>query len=359
MKGKMLVIPSILLVLALILGMGIIGCEEEPAPEPEPTPAPEPEPTPTPEPEPEPEPEPKPAAFTLSNLSIQPTEVYIMEDVTISVLVSNTGDLEGSHEVAVKVGKFFLPSQEVTLEGGAKQTVTFTTRRNTAGTFAVTAADMSGTFTVKEPPPPPEPEPGPAAAVISWEEAINYIDEEVTVCGPIIDTLDIGTDFLLGMGTSIMEVSSVGIQINPSLVGDLPDDKYVGQEICVSGTPYVNPNGGASIIVTDLSQISLPGEAAGEPAAGIPWEEVKDHIGEIITATGPIIDIMVYEGDTVLGMGVSIYESTTVGIQLDGDDPAYEEYVGKTITVTGTVVMNPYGGGNIDVDDPSTIVVVE
>ncbi len=106
--------------------------------------------------------------------------------------------------------------------------------------------------------PPEAAAPAAGGTQISWDEAVDYMNEEVTVCGPIIDTLDIGTALLLGMGTSIQASGGVGIEINPALVSDLPEGMYVGQEICVTGTPYTNPIGGASIVVSDLSQISTP-----------------------------------------------------------------------------------------------------
>jgi hypothetical protein len=90
---------------------------------------------------------------------------------------------------------------------------------------------------------------------MSWEEAADYIGEEITVCGPIIDNLDIGGPLLLGMGVSVFDYATVGIEIPVTLIGDLPEDKYVGKTICVTGVPYTNPYGGANILVEDFSQI--------------------------------------------------------------------------------------------------------
>jgi len=106
---------------------------------------------------------------------------------------------------------------------------------------------------------PPETAAEPAAAAeVSWEEGVDYIGEEVTLCGPIIDAFPIDDNTtLLGMGASCFDPSAVGIEVSAAILGDLPEDLYVGQEICVSGTPHTNPNGGASIAVSDPSQISV------------------------------------------------------------------------------------------------------
>ncbi len=95
--------------------------------------------------------------FESSDLTIAPTEVKIGETVTISVLVSNTGDLTGTYEVALKIDDMAMAIGRVTLAGGASQTVTFTSTKDVAGTYAVTVGNLSGTFVVKQlsvaPPP--------------------------------------------------------------------------------------------------------------------------------------------------------------------------------------------------------------
>jgi PGF-pre-PGF domain-containing protein len=95
-----------------------------------------------------------PAAFTASNLTITPAEVDIGEEVTISVLVTNTGDLSGSYEVILKIDGVAVATKAVTLAGGASETITFTTAQDIAGTYSVTVDGLSGTFGVKAVVPP-------------------------------------------------------------------------------------------------------------------------------------------------------------------------------------------------------------
>ena len=117
--------------------------------------------------------EPAPAAFVTSALSITPEEVNIGEEVTISVLVTNTGDVTGSYEVTLEVDEVSIATEEVTLDGGASQTVTFTTTEDVDKTYAVTIDDLSGTFVVTEVAPPPTP--------VNWPLIVGIIAGVIVV----------------------------------------------------------------------------------------------------------------------------------------------------------------------------------
>jgi len=90
-----------------------------------------------------------PAAFTTSTLDISPAEVNAGEDITISALVTNTGDLTGTYEVTLKINNVVVATESVTLAGGASEEVTFTTLKDVAGTYAVDLNGLPGTFVVK------------------------------------------------------------------------------------------------------------------------------------------------------------------------------------------------------------------
>jgi len=108
-----------------------------------------------------------PAAFraSASALTITPDEVDISEEVTISVRISNTGDLAGDYEATLKIDNVVVATKDITLAGRASQKVTFTTTRDKAGTYAVTVNGLTGKFVVKAaPPPPPPPPPAPPPA---------------------------------------------------------------------------------------------------------------------------------------------------------------------------------------------------
>ncbi len=93
-------------------------------------------------------------------MTVSPAEVDIGESLTISVLLTNTGDLLGGYQVTLKIDNVEIATEDVTLAGGASQTVTFTTAKDVSGTYSVTVDSLSGTLTVKPPPvPPPKPAP--------------------------------------------------------------------------------------------------------------------------------------------------------------------------------------------------------
>ena len=118
-----------------------------------------------------------PAIFTPSSLSISPPEVYISEPVSISVLVVNTGEEAGSYTVTLKISEVVEATAEITLAGGASETVTFAVVKDKAGTYSVEVDGLTGSFTVKEaPPPPPTPTPSPIPpSKVNW-----------AILGPII-----------------------------------------------------------------------------------------------------------------------------------------------------------------------------
>jgi hypothetical protein len=98
-----------------------------------------------------PVPPPAPAAFTPSSLSISPLEANIGEMVSISVLVTNTGEQEAGYIVTLKINEMIEETKEITLAGGS-ETVTFTTAKDEAGTYSVDVNGLQASFTVKEVP---------------------------------------------------------------------------------------------------------------------------------------------------------------------------------------------------------------
>jgi len=119
----------------------------------------------------------RPAAFTASDLTITPAEVDIAQSVTISVTLTNTGDLTGSHRVTLRINNVVVSTKKVTIAGHTTEKVTFTTIRGAAGSYAVNINGQSDTFTVRPiptepivvtapplPAPPPSPVPAPVPA---------------------------------------------------------------------------------------------------------------------------------------------------------------------------------------------------
>ena len=124
---------------------------------------------------------PPPAAFSVSDLSIQPAELEVAETVTITVLVANTGGREGSYTIVLKINGVKEAEDSVTVAPGRSQDVTFTVTKADAGSYSVDVNGLTGSFTVKPPPPPPPPEAPPAPPVAPPPPGINW-----AILGPII-----------------------------------------------------------------------------------------------------------------------------------------------------------------------------
>ena len=126
-----------------------------------------------------------PAAFSVSDLSIQPAEVQPKESVTITVSVANTGGTEGRYTVVLKINGVEEAEKSVTVTAGDSQLVTFTVAKEEAGTYSVTVDGLSGNFTVMAPAPevpPPTPE---VEAPLNWS-LIGGVIAAVVIVGLVI-----------------------------------------------------------------------------------------------------------------------------------------------------------------------------
>ena len=93
---------------------------------------------------------PKPAAFTTSALTITPAEVNIGEVVAIRLTVTNIGVTSGTSRVTLKIDGTVEATKNVTLAARESQKVTFTTKKNAAGTYSLDVNGLTGSFRVKE-----------------------------------------------------------------------------------------------------------------------------------------------------------------------------------------------------------------
>ncbi len=96
---------------------------------------------------------PAPAAFTVSTLTINPSEVSAGEEVSISVTVKNTGDLEGTHTVTLEINGAVEGIENVMVAGESQRPVTFTVTEDVEATYNVEVDGLTGTFAVTKTPP--------------------------------------------------------------------------------------------------------------------------------------------------------------------------------------------------------------
>lgn len=94
-----------------------------------------------------------PAKFTVSDLSISPSEVIVGEEVKITVKVENVGEMEGTYTLTLKINEAVEATKDVTLDAGASTIVTFTIKKDKAGTYDVEIDGLKGKLIVKEAPP--------------------------------------------------------------------------------------------------------------------------------------------------------------------------------------------------------------
>jgi len=156
-------------------------------------------------------PEPIPATFNLGSLAISPNEVAIGESVTISVQITNTGEEVGNYEATLKINDVVETSKRVVVNAGASQEVTFTTTKDSVGTYTVDVNGLNSTFVVTgeaqtpdesvvsspvpstpEPSPPAPPLPPspstPSASPIDWP-ALLIVIAGVSAMGMMIPLL--------------------------------------------------------------------------------------------------------------------------------------------------------------------------
>jgi len=93
-----------------------------------------------------------PAEFTISDLTVSPSDIEIAEQSTISAVVANAGDVSGKTKVTLKINGVTVASKIVEVAGHDSKTVSFITVQGKAGSYKVDLDGLAGTFTVKPSP---------------------------------------------------------------------------------------------------------------------------------------------------------------------------------------------------------------
>ena len=139
-----------------------------------------------------------PAEFSLSNLYVHPTEVQSGEVVTITVLVTHTGGIEGFYVVRLDINGFSEATKSVTLPVGGTKIATFSVIREKAGSYSVTVDDLSASFTVLTPSveesaveEPPVEKP-PVEKLLPEEETTKSEPNWVLILGIVVGVAVLG-----------------------------------------------------------------------------------------------------------------------------------------------------------------------
>jgi hypothetical protein len=89
-----------------------------------------------------------PPSFTVSGLTISPTEAETGGSVTATILVTNSGDLTGNYELTFKVDNNVEETRNITLPGESSKEESFITTASTAGSHEVDINGLTGSFLV-------------------------------------------------------------------------------------------------------------------------------------------------------------------------------------------------------------------
>ncbi len=110
----------------------------------------------------------------------------------------------------------------------------------------------------------PETPPPLFSDTISWEDAVYFFGENMTVCGPVVNNnyadADDEVPSHLNIGQNYPNIDRFVVFIPQSAresFSDTPKDYYLNKDICVTGE-IVSYQGVAEIVVTELAQITIP-----------------------------------------------------------------------------------------------------
>jgi hypothetical protein len=96
----------------------------------------------------------RPANFSLSDLTLSPSQIEAGDTVTATARVTNSGDLSGSYPVTLRVNGTPKSTQNIDILGNSGGTVTFDVTGDAPGTYVVELNGLSGQFTIESPPRP-------------------------------------------------------------------------------------------------------------------------------------------------------------------------------------------------------------
>ena len=221
------------------------------------SPTPEPTDTPTPTPTPEPTDTPSAATFEVVDASLGSDSVTVGEYVEVTAMVENRGDQAGTYETELQVDGDPVATEEVFVEGGDVQTVTYQVQFENPGEYDVSVNDAdAGTVEVM----PRETDPEGGVEVIDAVVPADMVEEGVettaraTVENPTDQQLEATlnvtidgeqvaeTEVTLGPGerteVSIpFEAQSGTVAVNGVEAGELRVDDSVGNDEAESAEP--------------------------------------------------------------------------------------------------------------------------
>lgn len=90
------------------------------------------------------------AIFTVSNLTVNPTEVGAGKNATISAIIVNTGNAAGKYNASLSINGNITDSKEISIDVGGNKTVTFAHSEEKPGNYTATVGEKTVPYKVKE-----------------------------------------------------------------------------------------------------------------------------------------------------------------------------------------------------------------
>ncbi len=92
--------------------------------------------------------EPPPAQFSLTDLSVSPTETKEGQTITVSVVVSNVGGSRGNYSAPLIVDNRLVASKGISLDPMSTETLSFAFTESRAGEHVVDIEGLKGSFVI-------------------------------------------------------------------------------------------------------------------------------------------------------------------------------------------------------------------
>lgn len=92
----------------------------------------------------------RPAEFVLSDLTVNPAEPEVWQDVTVTAKVKNTGEISGTYNGTLKLDRATLTTKELSVPPGATETLTFSFKKDSGPGVSIEVGDLAKTITIKE-----------------------------------------------------------------------------------------------------------------------------------------------------------------------------------------------------------------
>ncbi len=224
-------------------------------------------PSPDPDPEPEPEPEPEPgenATFDVKKTTLSDTEIEAGESVDVKAIVENVGDVSGTFTAELIVDGEVVDEQDVHVDAGESETVTFTRAFDSPGTYSIAVNDASAGELVVTERPPAEFEVTDATLSDTEIEAGKSVDVTATVEN-VGDQLGTFTAELIVDGEVVDEKSvTIGTGVEKTVTFTEQFEEAGEYEIEVSGT-----SAGTLTVTGEDGGDGLPGFGAPMAIAAI------------------------------------------------------------------------------------------